>query len=381
MRSNRKPGRGNHAPGCVMLMTYNTQKIRKGFFKKSLSVGYHNVRYAWVKVMLIILHCISGRESFEGGATEPSAQTLRDRLRLDGGWLEYFHQEMWNMAVYFVKLFSRLKWYISIDETYKPFFGNRKKLNKQLETEGLGRLVHGYRAKTPGAAGSFCFLVISLCCCKIRIPLFIKMLAEGNNYQDWLEDKLRRILRFVPNAIVLADRGFGKRAWFFAMLERLKAKYVVRVPLKKKESKNKVKSGAKSYEQWFGKGKNKVLLHVNVAKDEHKRVYFLANNLQGKTSLQILSTYLNRWDIENLFKDADRVELPTSSRNPQMRLFCVVLSFLLFALWQFDKVLERLGLSLRRFVKNCIDALCQSMRCIITASGKFLEIFNLKLES
>jgi hypothetical protein len=348
-------------------------KIRKGFFKKSLSVGHHNIKYTWVQVMTMILNCVCGRESFENGAKSPSAQTLRDRLQLDGKWLEYFHEQMWGLAQYIVKRFSRMKWYISIDEKYQPFFGDREKLNKRLRKEGKGEFVHGYRAKTPGATGSFCFLVISLSCCKFRLPLFVKMMKNKESYKKWTEEKLRRILRLVPQAIVLADRGFGKRAWFFAILEKLNAKYDVRVPLKKKESKNKVKSGVKNYQQWFGEGKNKVLLYVDVVKDEYNRTYLLANNLQDKTPLQILSIYRNRWDIENLFKDSDRVGLPTSSTNPKMKLFSFVLSLILFALWQIEKVTENIGNSLRGFVKECVHLLSLSLNFIINSIGEIIE--------
>lgn len=319
--------------------------------------------------MAMILDCVCGLASFENRAKAPSAQTVRDRLLLDGKWLEYFHEQMWDLAQYIVKRFQRMKWYISIDEKYIPFFGDRDRLNKKLKDEGKGEFVHGYKAKTPGATGSFCFLVISLCCCKFRLPLFVKMMRNKEGYNKWTEDKLRRALRLVPQAIVLADRGFGKRAWFFAVLEKLKAKYVVRVPLKKKESKNKVKSGVKKYQQWFGEGKNKVLLNVTVAEDEYDRTYLLANNLQDKSSSQILSIYRNRWDIENLFKDSDRVGLPTSSTNPKMRLFSFILSLLLFALWQLEKVTERIRNSIRGFVRKWVYLICLSLKCIINAIG------------
>lgn len=357
-------------------MKINIDKIKNGFFQKSLSVGNHNVRYTWIQLMAMILDCVCGLTSFEQGAKAPSPQTIRDRLLLDGDWFEYFHKEMWNLAKYIVKRFSRMRWYICIDEKYVPFFGDRDALNKRLKAEGIGEYIHGYKAKTPGATGSFCFLVISLCCCRFRLPLFVKMMKNKESYQKWTEDKLRCVLRLVPQAIVLADRGFGKRAWFFVMLEKLKAKYVVRVLLKKKESKNKVKLGVKKYQQRFGDGENQILLNVNVAKDEHERIYFLANNLEGKTSLQILSIYRNRWDIENIFKDSDRVGLPTSSTNPKMRLFAFILSLFLFALWQLDRVTESIMNSIRGFVRKWVYKICLSLECVINAIG-VMEKINL----
>lgn len=348
--------------------------MRNEFFKKCLSVGHHNVKYSWMQLMTMIISCVRCLESLEEGAKSPSAQTLRDRLDLKGEWFDSFHQSMWSVARFLLKRFSRYCWWISIDETYAPFFGNRKKLNARLSRKRLGKFVHGYRVKTPGATGSFCFLVVSLCCYKFRIPIAIKMMRVKETYRPWLEPLLERLLKLAPRAKVLADRGFGKAVWFYDMLDELKAQYVVRIPLRKKENKNKVRSGVKRFQYWMkGKESQKsVLLTVYVAQDDQKRRYLLATNLSNKTSRQLLNMYLNRWDIENIFKDADRVELPTSSRNPLMRLFCVVLSFFLLTLWQIQNLLEITTFSLRSFVKGIISKLCTLLKCIITPLGTLI---------
>lgn len=355
-------------------MKKDIDKIRGEFFKKSFSVGYHNVAYTWAQLMLVVLSCIRCLESFEEGARAPSAQTLRDRLRLDGEWLEYFHKTVRNIAFLMVKRFSRLAWYVSVDETHIPFFGNRKRLNAKIKKEGLGEFVHGYRAKTPGATGSFCFLVVSLHCCKIRIPLAVKMVKVKENYRQWLEQELKQALRIAPKAVVLADRGFGKATWFYLMLERLDAKYDVRIPLRKKENKNKVAKGVTKFQYWMTDKttREKVLLTVYVVKDSQNREYLLATNIKNKTGKQLLKIYINRWDLENIFKDADRILLPTSSRNPLMRLFTVITSFFLFALWQLQKILQPVKNSLRTFIKHIINKLCKILNCIITLLGELI---------
>jgi hypothetical protein len=356
-------------------MKLNTDKIRNGFFKISLSVGYHNVKYPWMQIMLMILNCIKCLESIDSGAKMPSAQTVRDRLNLEGKWLEYFHESVCLIARWAVRAFSRFRWFISVDETHIPFFGDRKKLNAKLVKMGFGKYVHSYRAKTPGATGSFCFIVISLCCYKIRIPLAIKMVKVGERQKSWLKTELKKALKIAPRAIVLADRGFGKAEWFYGLLEEVDSKYVVRMPLRKKETKNKVRCGATHIQQWIKdvKTKDKVLLDIYIAHDSQNREYVLASNIRGKTPKQLLAYYLNRWDLENIFKDADRIELPTSSRNPMMRLFCVVTSFFMFALWQVNRIVEPTLCSLRCFVKKCVMLLCKVLNCIISPIG---EIFN-----
>lgn len=357
-------------------MKPNIDIIRNEFFKKSFSVGHHNIKYSWMQLMLLILNCIKCLESIDSGAKSPSAQTVRDRLNLEGAWMEHFHESMYHVAKWAVKVFNRFRWFISVDETYVPFFGNRKKLNAKLVKKRIGKYVHGYRAKTPGATGSFCFLVISLCCCKIRIPLAIKMIKVGERYRTWLKIELNKAMLISPRAIVLADRGFGKAEWFYDMLDELDVKYVVRMPLRKKESKNKVRHGAKHIQQWIKdvKTKDKVLLDIYIARDSQNREYILVSNIREKTPKQLLGYYLNRWDLENIFKDADRVELPTSSTNPLMRLFCVVASFLLFTLWQVDRINSFLWCSLRCFVKKCVLFLCKFLHCIISPIGEILKL-------
>ncbi len=326
-------------PQTVDDMKTDIDTMQKEFFKKSLSVGYHNVKYAWQQLMLMIISCVRSLESFEEGARSPSAQTIRDRLNLDGGWLARFHASMWAIATLLLKKFFRCLWWISVDETHMPFFGNRERLNNELIAQGIGKYIHGYRAKTPGATGYFCFLVISLCCCRVRIPIAIKMMRVKERYRPWLERWLARLRKAAPKAIVLADRGFGKAVWFYDMLEAIGMDYVVRIPLRKKENKNKVAAGVSCFQYWMREqgSSRSVLLTVHVAKDDQGRTYLLASNIERKTAKQLLAMYLNRWDLENIFKDADRVELPTSSRNPKMRPFSVVPSFFLFALWRFDR--------------------------------------------
>ena len=362
-----------HLPNNMKL---NFNKIQKEYFKKSFSVGKHNIQYTWAQLMLLVINCIKCMESIESGAKSPSAQTIRDRLNLGGMWLEHFHESAYSIAKWALKYFSRFRWYISIDETHIPFFGDRKRLNAKLMKKGLGKYVHGYKAKTPGATGSFCFLVISLCCCRIRIPIAAKIIKVGERYKPWLISELKPLLKIASKAIVLADRGFGKATWFYLMLDELDALYVVRTPLRKKESKNKERQGKTHIQQWMKdvKTKEKVLLDIYIARDKKRRTYVLVSNVRHRSTKQLLFYYLNRWDLENIFKDADRVELPTSSANPVMRLFCVVTSFLMLTLWQVNKIILKSSCSLRNFVKKCMVALCEILHCIISPLGEIIGV-------
>lgn len=356
-------------------MRMETNETRDEFFKISLSEGHHNAKYSVMQIALMILSCIRGKESFEEGAKAPSAQTLRDRLLLDSEWLAYFHDCMWGLAKQFVGLLRHARWYISIDDTLVPFFGNRKKLNAMLVAQGLGRLVLGYSAKTPGATGSFGFLVVSLCCWRIRLPVAVWPVVEGMHREPLLEPLLQRLLALAPRAFVLADRGFAYTQ-FFLMLERLKASYIVRLPLHSKKLKRKIAYGMTRLQYWMVDRKvhEKVLLAVRVTIDSKGEQYVFATSEADATARALLTAYSQRWDIENLFKDSSRVLLPTSSRNPRMRLYCVVLSLFLFALWQTSRFRQAIprALSLRSFVKRILSELCEALACILSHAGTLI---------
>lgn len=356
-------------------MRLDTNEMRNEFFKISIAEGHHNTVYSVMQIALMILNCIRGKESFEEGAKAPSAQTLRDRLLLDSEWLAYFHDCMWRLAEQLVGLLRRVQWRISIDETHEAFFGDREKLNAQLVTQGLGRLVLGYCAKTPGATGSFGFLVVSLCCCRIKLPIAIWPVREGEPYEPWLEPLLRRLLHLVPGAIVLADRGFGHTS-FFLMLERLGARYVVRLPVHSDSIKRKIGRNQRRFAYWMtcSKTGEKALLTIRAVYDSQGHRYVLATSEDRAILATLLAWYGQRWDIENIFKDSDRVLLPTSSRNPRMRLYCTVLSFFLSTLWKVGRLTRMLpkGISLRSFVKHIISALGDFLGCMVSAVGRIL---------
>ena len=99
-------------PQSVDMFRPNIDRIRNEFFKKSISVGHHNIKYSWMQIMLMIMSCIKGLESFETGAKCPSPQTLRDRLNLKGCWLEFFHERMFDIAKWSLKVYSRFSWYL-----------------------------------------------------------------------------------------------------------------------------------------------------------------------------------------------------------------------------------------------------------------------------
>lgn len=356
-----------------MSMSYYTiDKRLEGFFLKSVSKGAHNVKFNFLQICLFILSCIRSLESFESGANELSPQTLRDRLYLKGDWMSSFQDSMLAMARKMVKRFSSYRWTISIDEKYIPFFGDRDKLNEEFSQDGMKKYVHGYKAKRAGATGSFGILVISLNCKCIRIPVFLKLIAVGDKNKMWVKEHFAKILEFVPNAIILADRGFGLKGWYHQVLQELGAKSVTRMAIKASKVKGKIYRGIDEFQYSFGEGsENKVLLKLRCVRTGDKIFLYSVTGVKQK-GLSLHTLYLERWRIENTFKDGDRIRLPTSSRNPFMRLYTLTMDLFLFALWQ-EKRIKKQGQSIRSFLKNIINLLCDILGVVLTHDGQLIK--------
>lgn len=346
-------------------MDMDIDNIRKEFFKKCVSVGYHNIQYAWPEIAATIVEQAWKGQAIEAVPLEegePSADTVRNRLELEGEWDEFFHEALYGCFTVVVRCYPRLVWSILIDETYDGYYG--KHIKELLETpDGEEIMAHLLRHKPEtkkGCTGSFGFLVVMARSKKILLPIAIFPIRKKMRYEPLLEPLLKRMRRILPHAPILADRGFGQRAAFFGMLERVGGPYCVRFKRHGKSIKKRMENGVRQFSYWYGKGDAKVLLTLRVGKDREGNLYLFATTYKekDKTWVWLRQLYKGRWGIENMFKFCDRVQLPTSSIKPRMRFFCQILAHLLFALWQFQRLLTpKIRLALQRLVYLCVKAL------------------------
>lgn len=346
-------------------MGIDIDNIRKEFFKKCVSVGYHNVRYAWAEIAVTIAVQAWRRQTLEALPDEeatPSADTVRRRLELGEGWDDFFHGAMFACLKVLARCYRRLVWSIQIDETYDGYYG--KHLKEVLETpEGkeIMKYLLKYKPKTrKGCTGSFGFLVVMVRSKKILLPVAIIPIWKKMRYEPALEPLLKEMRHLLPRAPILADRGFGQRAAFFRMLERVGGPYCIRFKKHGKRIKKRVDAGIRQFNHWYGTGASKVLLTIRVGKDKEGKTYIFATTYTEKDRrwAWLRQLYKGRWGIENMFKFCDRVQLPTSSINPRMRLFCQMLAHLLFALWQLQRLITpKVYLAIQRFVYLCVQAL------------------------
>jgi len=71
------------------------------------------------------------------------------------------------------------------------------------------------------------------------------------------------------------------------------------------------------------------------------------------TGYTVRDIYRKRWNIENVFKATDGIQLRAQTSNPTTRLFCVCLSFLFYNAWQSK---NKRG-TLLNFVMNALESI------------------------
>jgi hypothetical protein len=142
---------------------------------------------------------------------------------------------------------------------------------------------------------------------------------------------------------VLADRWFDYGR-FIAMLQRLRVGFCVR--LKAKGALKNLKRSNRKFIwhsfSWNECGeRNTVHFRVHVYRPRSGGTFLFAVGARTGTGQWFRHLYKGRWSIENAFKQSDRLQLRTSSRNPMMRLFVFLLALFLFLLYNLKRILEK----------------------------------------
>jgi hypothetical protein len=107
------------------------------------------------------------------------------------------------------------------------------------------------------------------------------------------------------------------------------------------KKKGRLKTIKKNYRQFFWHTFGNVKFRVMMHKGHGRETFFFAVGKKGGSSQWFRLLYRDRWSIENLFKNCDRIQLRTNSRNTIFRLFCFVLSLFLMLLYQLRKLITR----------------------------------------
>jgi len=314
-------------------------KLINGFFNISLSKPKANSHYSNEDVKSYLVAISLNNDSLES-ATGISPDTLQRRLNLGSGydipWLAHYNEAMFNLLPLILRRNSRVRWSIIIDESLDPFFGKFDTLKDELVEHCKADFLTNYKVQR-GSTGSFHYVTLALYSKLGTFPICIIPKICNADIMPAIEMYIREAKRIASGICLLADRGYGNQE-IISLCQKIKIGYCIR--LKKKGKLKTIKKKSRNF-FWhnFGNVKFRVVMH----KSHGREVFFFAVGKISGTSQWFRLLYKDRWSIENLFKNTDRLQIRTNSRNLLFRLFCFTLSMFLMLLYQLKRMLSKKG--------------------------------------
>lgn len=322
-------------------------KLIKNFFNISFSEAKPNCKYSNEELRSYLVAISLNNDSLES-ATGVSPDTLQRRVDLGDGydmpWLLHSNGSMLNLIPYIINRNRRVRWSLILDESLEPYYGNFESLKTEISENCLPDFLTDYKVQR-GSTGSFHYVVLALHSKIGTFPIAVLPKVCNADYLPLYDALFREVRRQTGNICLLADRGYGNQE-IIGLCQKLKIDYCIRL---KKGGKLKTikKEGRSFFWHNFGDIKFRIIMH----KSHGRETFFFAVGRKNGASQWFRLLYKNRWSIENLFKNGDRVQLKTNSKNPLFRLFYFALSMFLMLLYQFKKWLSpRARLPIRKAI-------------------------------
>lgn len=236
----------------------------------------------------------------------------------------------------------------AIDVTGELYFGRNGGINvRQIKHEN-------------GAEESFSYVVL-----EIIKPLSLPLMAIPYRQGDDLTAIVKELLDYAKNLriiieAVLFDRGFyiGDLIQF---LNDNHIKYLIFVP-ENDAMKNYIALTGKfavfnhiikwnKYKSTWETPVKIVIIYDKIWRKGKEIEYYwiFATNL--KHSINLIKTYKQRWQIETDFRVHDEARIKTRSNNPIVRYFYFLVSLVLMANWQVNRI-EHPDVPFKRYLKN-----------------------------
>lgn len=301
-----------------------------------------NTKYTITMIFMVLVAASYGCHSVNSKAISPDADTVFYRIDTSIRALEV---RFWNQNLQFLRekkrKLTKVKCYIVVDETYDSYTGKLLKKEKKAKEKltnnekRILRYIHKYKPNK-GDTGSYKYLVFAIVYGKKRRVLRVKAVKRAENCNEFIIKTLQALKKEVSYECVLFDRGFYD-GLLIEKLKRNKIPFILRARISKF-----MKKIFGFYREWkcyrdFEIGEHKIkgdlVLGVGSAQGKRAKWAFITN-MEFKEWHAIRETYRKRWNIENVFKATDGIQLRVQSNNPTTRLFCVCLSFLLYNAWQ-----------------------------------------------
>ena len=293
-------------------------------------------------ILMVLVAASYGCHSVNSKAISPDADTVFYRINTS---IKDLENQFWKQGLQFLREKKRklkgVKCFIIVDETYDSYTGKllkKEKKAKEKLTEGekeILRYIHSYKPEN-GDTGSFKYLVFAIVYGNKRKVLRVKAVKRKENCDDFIIKTLQDIKKEVSYECVLFDRGFYD-GLFIEKLKRNKIPFILRArisdTMKKIFGFYQVWKCYKDFEIGEHKVKGNLVLGVDFTDGKRSRWAFITN-MEFENWHEVRELYRKRWNIENIFKATDGIQLRAQTNNPTTRLFCVCLSFLFYNAWQ-----------------------------------------------
>jgi len=312
-------------------------------------------------ILMVLVAASYGCHSVNSKAISPDADTVFYRINTSIRTLE---NQFWKQGLQFLggkkRKLAKVKSYIIIDETHDSYTGKLRKKEKNAkekltnEEKQILRYIHKYKPEK-GDTGSFKYLVFAIVYGNKRRVLRVKAVKRKENCGDFIIKTLQAIKKEVSYECALFDRGFYD-GLFIGKLKRNKIPFILRARIS-----GTMKKIFGFYHEWrcyrdFEIGEHKIkgdlALGVDFTSGKRTRWAFITN-MEFDNWYKVRELYRKRWNIENVFKATDGIQLRAQTNNPTTRLFCVCLSFLLYNAWQSK---NKRG-TLLNFVMNALETI------------------------
>jgi hypothetical protein len=354
------------------------------FAAKNISEA-SNVKYSASIIFLIFISASYEFGSINAKAIYPNPDTVFYRIC---GSISKMENQMLKLCIEHLiqkrRKYKKQKNYLVVDETYDSYTGKllrkeKKHKNKLSKAERYAlKYLHFYKPKK-GDTGSYKYLVISLVSGNKRRVLIVKALKRKEKYKKYIITTLLLLKTVIDFKCVLFDRGFYDGAF----VEELKANnlpFILRARISKT-----MKKEYGFYLEWKcytdfeigNNGKGNLILGVESISGKRMKWAFITN-MKFVNWYETRVIYRKRWNIENIFKATDGIQLRAQTSNPTTRMFCVCFSFLLYNAWQAKN--KRKHITLANFILACFEkTLCKIVRLAKTTYGCFRDKLKLKI--
>jgi hypothetical protein len=320
-----------------------------------------NATYTVTMILMVLVAASYGSHSINSKAISPDADTVFYRINTS---IRILESQFWNQGLQFLRekkrKLAKVKCYVIIDETYDSYTGKllkkEKKAKEKLteEEKEILKYIHGYKPEK-GDTGSYKYLVFAIVYGKRRRVLRVKAVKRKENCDDFIIKTLQTLRKEVSYECVLLDRGFYD-GLFIEKLKRSNIPFIVRARIS-----GYMKKIFGFYREWkcyrdFEIGEHKVKGDMVLGADftDGKRTkWAFITNMEFDEWYKVRELYRKRWNIENIFKATDGIQLRAQTNNPATRMFCVCLSFLFYNAWQSK---NKRG-TLLNFVMNALESI------------------------